>query len=455
MIELRGKYNTAKVYTDLIEDVAISQIIDMLNQPFAAGSSVAIMPDVHAGAGCTIGTTMTITDKVVPNLVGVDIGCGVSMVPVLEQGELDTDELRMLDEVINAYIPSGFTVRDNDWFYSSEHPRLSGKPKRGTAFLDEHGFSAHDLDNLHCRNSVNIDRAVNSLGTLGGGNHYIECDRREDGTIYLAVHSGSRSLGTGVAKYYQNLAVKECKSTAAQLIDKSGIAALREKYRDNPQMIEEKIRGLRASSHNNTPDALCWLDKTKGQGHSFYDYLNDMKIVQKYAAVNRSSIIREISEKMGWRIGKEICTIHNYIDTENMILRKGAVSAAKDEMLVIPMNMRDGVLICRGKGNPEWNYSAPHGAGRLMSRSAAKEAVNIEDFKKTMANVYTTSVCEGTLDESPFAYKPMETIIDAIGETVEIVSIAKPVYNFKASEPERRKNHKNQTENNRQITLDR
>ena len=422
-MQIKGKYSAADVYADIIEDEAIVQIKQMLDTPFTEGSHIAIMPDVHSGKGCTIGTTMTVHDKVVPNLVGVDIGCGVTFCEIEEQGDIGEAELEELDKIIRAYIPSGFDVRDVLW--RKNHPGS----KLGSDFWGLNNFEESDLRSLKCADKVSVERAVASVGSLGGGNHYIECDRASDGRIWLAVHSGSRSLGTGAAEYYQKLAIQQRQSN---LDFREAVERLREEYKNTPFLIGNKISELKEMQKAAVRDELCWLDKAEGGG--FDDYIHDMTLIQKYAALNRLAMVHEIAEKMGWRLGRKIETIHNYIDTENMILRKGAVSAAKDELLVIPMNMRDGILICKGRGNPDWNCSAPHGAGRIMSRRAAREKLNMDVFKESMRGIYTTSVNTETIDECPMAYKPAESIKQAIADTVEIVDSAKPIYNFKAAE---------------------
>lgn len=366
MLELKGKYNTAKVYTDIIEPNAISQIINMCSQIAFKDARVRIMPDVHAGKGCTIGTTMTLTDKVVPNLVGVDIGCGM-LVAKLDTTDIDFAEL---DAVIRKYVPSGCAMR--------------GK---------EHRFLKNiNLDELRFCEEVN-NRTKLSLGTLGGGNHFIEVDKNDTGELYLVIHSGSRNLGLETALFYQ----------------KEAFTRLTEK--------EEHV-----------PESFAYCE-----GQLFEDYIHDMKIVQGYAVQNRLAILDEILAHMKLNMTDTFTTIHNYIDTDNMILRKGAVSAQKDEKLIIPINMRDGSLICTGKGDPDWNYSAPHGAGRLMSRAKAKETISLDEFKASMAGIFTTSVKQGTIDESPMAYKSIEDILDNIEDAVVVDEIIKPVYNFKAS----------------------
>lgn len=400
MIELRGKYNTAKVFTDVVEETAISQIINMLNQEFIKDSNVRIMSDCHAGAGCTIGTTMTITDKIVPNLVGVDVGCGMETIQLKEKHI----ELQKLDKLIYAKIPSGFSIRDKVHRY-----------------LDQ-----VDLSKLHCYHCINIDRAEKSLGTLGGGNHFIEANKDEDGNIYIVVHSGSRHLGLEIAKYYQEAGYEALNSVSKQDVD---ALVARLKIEGRRKEIEKELKKLKAESKSSVPKALAYV-----QGKLFDEYIHDMKIAQQYAMLNRQAMMDEIIKGMRLHVVDQFTTIHNYIDTKNMILRKGAVSAQQGEKLLIPINMRDGSLICVGKGNPDWNYSAPHGAGRLLSRSKAKESLTVSQFKKEMQGIYTTSVNQSTLDESPMAYKSMEDIVNNIGDTVEIVKVIKPIYNFKAGE---------------------
>lgn len=368
MIEVSGKYNTAKVYTDILEASAEGQIHAMCDQPFTAEAKIRIMPDVHAGKGCTIGTTMTIGDKVVPNLVGVDIGCGMETVKL----KTKRPELPKLDSFIRQNIPSGMSVRE--------------KPHRSHGRID--------LDGLRCIKKIDTRRAKESLGTLGGGNHFIELDRDGD-DVYLVIHTGSRNLGKKVAEYYQDRAYK----------------------------------ALGGREQTDIPYELSYLE-----GQDLDDYLHDMAIMQEYAALNRQIIKEVILDGMKWKDEGSFSTVHNYIDIDAGILRKGAVSAKQGEMLLIPMNMRDGSLICTGLGNDEWNCSAPHGAGRLMSRSEAEASFTVSAFKKEMAGIYTTSVGKETLDECPMAYKPMEDIVKNISETVKIERIIKPIYNFKAAE---------------------
>ena len=365
MIELKGKYNEAKIFTDVVDEASIAQVLLLLNQEFVSESRIRLMPDVHAGAGCTIGTTMTIRDKIVPNLVGVDIGCGMEVIKIKETHI----ELQKLDKLIYQRIPSGFQVREKTHRY----------------------FDKINLEELCCYKHVDPLRAEKSLGSLGGGNHFIEADQDDEGNIYMVVHSGSRHLGLEVANYYQ----------------------------------EEGCKSL--SSSSNIPKQLAYVS-----GELFDRYIHDMKIIQEYAELNRRAMMDEIINGMKLHVVEQFKTIHNYIDTEAMILRKGAVSAKKGEKLLIPINMRDGSLICVGRGNDDWNQSAPHGAGRLMSRAAAKSTFTVSEFKNQMSGIYTTSVNRATLDECPMAYKGMDDIVNNIGDTVDITHIIKPIYNFKA-----------------------
>ena len=396
MIELQGKYNTAKVFTDNADSQAVSQIINLLNQEFVSDSQIRIMPDTHAGVGCTIGTTMIIMDKIVPNLVGVDIGCGMETV-ILENGRV---ELQRLDRIIHERIPAGFEIR-----------------KEAHAFIND-----INIKELRCAKHVNLERARLSMGTLGGGNHFIELGRDDDGRLYLVVHSGSRNLGKQVAEYYQNAATRDLKDNSKAV--NSIIAKLKKEGRESEIEAEIKKAGVRKMDKN-----LAYVE-----GVLFDDYLHDMGIVQRYAELNRRAMVREIVKEMKLKVAESFTTIHNYIDLETMILRKGAISAKEGERILIPINMRDGSLICMGRGNPDWNYSAPHGAGRLMSRSAAKANITLTQFEQSMEGIYSSTVNRSTIDESPFAYKPMEEIVNNISDTAEIVAVVKPLYNFKAAE---------------------
>lgn len=396
---ITGRHNSATIYTDVIEEHAISQIKQICDEAAFAKSKIRIMPDVHAGAGCTIGTTMTIIDKIVPNMVGVDIGCG------MEVAELNARNIDFakLDKLIYDNIPFGMTCRKKQHAYASKV----------------------NLKELKCYSKINAELAYRSVGTLGGGNHFIEVDTDENGSMYLIVHSGSRHLGLEVANYYQTQAYKTLSGNSDTQI-KEIIARL--KAQGKQQLIELEIEKAKKNKAKIDPD-MAYLT-----GTLFKDYIHDMKIIQNYAVVNRQAMVDEIVVGLGLTVKDCFTTIHNYIDTENMILRKGAVSAQKKERLIIPINMRDGSLICEGKGNVEWNFSAPHGAGRLLSRSKAFATLSMKDYEHQMEGIYTTSVCKGTLDESPMAYKKIEDIIDNIAPTVEIQKRIKPVYNFKASD---------------------
>lgn len=393
MIEVKGIYNTAKVFTDNLEEKAAGQILELCSQEFVKDSQIRIMPDTHAGAGCTIGTTMTIKDKIVPNLVGVDIGCGM-FVSMLERTKIDFDKL---DKVIRSFVPSGFDVRETPHEYND--------------YID--------LEDLKCKEHVNLQRASLSIGTLGGGNHFIEMNKDEDENIYLVIHSGSRHLGKQIAEYYQDRATKE-------IVKKSNDAIITElKSLGRNKEIQGEIENERAKING----ALSYVG-----GQTFQDYIHDMHIAQKFAEYNRNAIAEVIIREMSFNVADSFTTIHNYIDLNEMILRKGAISAKKGEVVIIPINMRDGSIIATGKGNDDWNQSAPHGAGRLMSRKQAKRSLTLEDFEKSMEGIYTTSLSLDTLDEAPFAYKPIDEIIANIQDTVEISKIIKPIYNFKASD---------------------
>ena len=403
MFELKGKFNTAKVFTDVVDQASISQVMNLLNQEFTAGSVIRMMPDVHAGAGCTVGTTMTLTDKVCPSAVGIDIGCGME-VAILKESVVDPQKL---DEVIRTRIPFGFDKRAHT----------------------HHFFKNTNLTHLRCKNKINFPKAEISFGTLGGGNHFIEADRDEDGRVYLVIHSGSRHLGIEVEKYYRKKAVDQMRKVDA-VSAKAYIQSLKKDGRVGEIEALMKAYYEEASQKPVDPE-LAYVS-----GQTFEDYIHDMRIVQEYAEWSRRAMMEEILTGMELHQIDRFSTIHNYIDTENMIMRKGAVSAQAGEKLIIPINMRDGSLICIGKGNPDWNFSAPHGAGRLMSRGAAKEAFTVEEFKKQMQGVYSTSIGSGTLDESPMAYKSMDDIVNNISPTVDILHTIKPFYNFKSGSAE-------------------
>ena len=400
-IEISGKVNTAICYARVVEDEAIEQIRRMCDYIITEGSRIRIMPDVHAGKGCTIGTTMTINDKAVPNIVGVDIGCGMYTVKL---GNIDID-FEKVDEAAH-YIPSGMDVWD-------------GRQER------------FDLTKLNCyrylRDSRRLER---SLGTLGGGNHFIEIDETSDGCKYLIVHSGSRNLGKQVAQYYQRLATNLDRGYDTYLKKRDEIIRTY-KEQGRKSEIQTALKELHwqvYESETSMPDDLCYVS-----GKYLEEYLYDVEICQNFAKRNRELMAEIILERIGMTSLEAFHTIHNYIDVDEMILRKGAIAAHNGEKVLIPINMRDGSVLAVGKGNPEWNYSAPHGAGRLMSRTAAKNNLSLDEYKEMMKGVYSTSINENTLDEAPMAYKRLEDIIDVIKESVDIIEVMKPIYNFKAS----------------------
>ena len=400
MITIQGRYNTAICYTNELEESAREQIQAVCDRPEFVDCKIRIMPDVHAGKGCTIGTTMTIQDKIVPGMVGVDIGCGMETVELAER-EID---FAKLDTLIREKIPYGREIRD------IPHPLNS----------------EIDLTQLQCADQVNLDRAVHSIGSLGGGNHFIEIDQAWDGRLFLVVHSGSRHLGTEVADYYQNEGRRALWGGAKHQIQET-IAKLKAEGRF--QEIQKTIMALKKEHELDIPKDLAYVE-----GKLFDNYIHDMKLTQQFAILNRKAMVDVILNGMGLTAVDIFTTIHNYIDTDAMILRKGSVSAKKGEKLLIPINMRDGSLICIGTGNEDWNYSAPHGAGRLMSRRAALNMLSMEEFQNEMKGIYTTCVVPDTLDESPMAYKSMEEIVSQIGPTAIIVERIRPVYNFKASD---------------------
>lgn len=400
MLEIKGKVNTAICYAKMIEEEAIEQIRRMCDYEFTEGSKVRIMPDVHAGKGCTIGTTMTVVDKAVPNIVGVDIGCGMYTVNI-GKGDID---FKKLDEAAH-FVPSGMNV----W---------EGRQER------------FDLTELRCYRSLkDTKRLERSLGTLGGGNHFIEVDRSQDGTNYLVIHTGSRNLGKQVAEIYQQLAIDLNKGKEAYFAQRDAI--IKEyKAAGRRKEIQTALKALSWEEREATiPEDLCFL-----YGTYFEDYLADVEICQRFAKRNREKIGEILLDRTGMTGAEAFHTIHNYIDTKEMILRKGAIAAHQGEKVLIPINMRDGSVLAVGKGNPDWNYSAPHGAGRIMSRKKAKENLNLEAYRRAMEGIYTTSVNQATLDEAPMAYKSLEDIIDVIQESVDVIDVMKPIYNFKASD---------------------
>ena len=398
MFEIKGTYATASCYATRIEPSAVEQIRAMCDQPFTQGEHVAIMPDAHAGKGCTIGTTMTVSNKVVPNVVGVDIGCGMYTVDI---GRSPID-LPALDEACHA-IPSGFSVWD-------------GCKER------------FDLTGLRCYRALHdTKRLQRSLGTLGGGNHFVEVDVADDGTQHLVIHSGSRNLGTQVASHYQKLAVELHQGKEEYFAKRDALIA-EYKAAGRRKELQVALKKLKWSEHKpDAPADLCWL-----YGTYFEDYLHDVAICQSFARRNRELMAETICSLAHLHDRDAFHTIHNYIDTQEMILRKGAIAAHAGELVLIPLNMRDGSVLARGRGNPDWNYSAPHGAGRVLSRTAAKEQLSLKEYERQMTGVYTTSVSAATLDEAPGAYKSAEDILGPIADAVDIVDVLKPIYNFKA-----------------------
>lgn len=383
-----------KIYAKTIEPEAVDQIYKMARSEAYDGCKIRIMPDCHAGKGCTVGTVIKIKDKVVPNTVGVDIGCGML---VCYLGKIHID-LERLDEVINEKVPYGFA--------SHEIPVAN----------------FYDLTKLRCGCYIkSLDCAYRQIGTLGGGNHFIELNVDEDGCKYLVIHSGSRHLGVEVCKHYQEIAYDNLRYEVAGL----------KRLLVNRLKAEGRAKDIE-SEWNKIPKPPCDKDLAYIDGENLEDYLHDMSIVQAYASFNRMQIARIILDTMGIEVVSLFETIHNYVDVKEGVVRKGAVRAKKGDVLVIPINMRDGSLICVGKGNDDWLCSAPHGAGRLLSRSKAKSTLSMDDFKESMKDVYSTSICESTIDEAPMAYKPMQEIIECIEPTVDVVKIIKPIYNFKA-----------------------
>lgn len=401
MFDIQGKVTTAVCYAKVVEDAAIEQIRRMCDYPLTENAKVRIMPDVHAGKGCTIGTTMTVTDRACPNVVGVDIGCGMYTVK-LADNEIDFEKI---DEACH-FIPSGMKV----W---------EGRMER------------FDLTGLRCYRSLrDAKRLERSLGTLGGGNHFIEVDKAADGTFYLVIHSGSRNLGKQVAEIYQQLAI-DLHSGKEEYFNKCEKIIRTYKEQGRRAEIQDTLKALKKEFKSKDPDVpedLCWL-----YGKYLDDYLHDVEICQAFARRSRERMAEIILERTGMTAVESFHTVHNYIDTGERILRKGAIAAHAGEKVLIPINMRDGSVIAVGRGNPEWNFSAPHGAGRVMSRAQAKETLDMETYRAAMEGVYTTSVNPDTIDEAPMAYKSLEDIIDVIRDTVDVIEVMKPVYNFKAS----------------------
>ena len=400
MLEIIGKTNVVKVFTENIENEAVEQIKTLLEQDTFSGCKIRIMPDVHAGKGCVIGFTSQIKNKVIPNLVGVDLGCGMLVVKI-EEKDID---FKKLDDVIKRFVPNGQEVHRARF----------------------HKFA--ELSELECYRALKgTKRIERSLGTLGGGNHFIEIGRDEFENNYLIIHSGSRNLGKQVAEYYQNLAF-ELNQGAEVLIEERNKIIESYKKEGRKSEIQKALSDLGRNFKLNTPTLpkdLCFLE-----GEHMNSYLNDVEICQKYASLNRFYIAEAIISNMGFSEVERFETIHNYI--EDKVIRKGAISAKRGEKVLIPINMRDGSVVAVGKGNEDWNCSAPHGAGRITSRNKAREVLNMKDFEESMVGVFTTSVTEETIDEAPMTYKPIDEILENTKDTVDVLTILKPVYNFKS-----------------------
>lgn len=398
-----------KIFTENIEQKALSQIYNLIKQPAFSECKVRIMPDVHAGTGCVIGFTADLGEKVIPNIVGVDIGCGMLTTNL---GNIDIDFAR-LDNVIREYVPCGRSVHKEE--------SLS--------------VASDIIEKMYCKEQLNnIDWLKRSCGTLGGGNHFIEVDIDSKGNKYLVIHSGSRNVGKQVAEIYQQMAIDDISGKSNFKQDSEKLIAEYKKI-GREREINNAIKELKQSYEKRETKIPRELSYLVGEHREMY--LHDMKLCQDFAEINRRAIQSVICYYMSWEVTKEterFQTIHNYIEHETNIVRKGAISAKAGEKLLIPINMRDGCILGIGKGNEDWNYSAPHGAGRIMSRSKAKEIVSLEEYKKSMNGIFTTSVNTSTIDESPMAYKSINEIMENIKDTVEVVDIIKPIYNFKASE---------------------
>lgn len=408
MFELTGKYGTAKVYATTVEDECVSQIYGFMNSPVVENCNIAIMPDTHAGKGSCIGFTQKINKenpRVNPNMVGVDIGCGMLVLKVsADAGKqfFNKPGLEKFDKIMHTKVPSGMNHRKT-----------------------LHKFAKDFSEIKELIADADYDKELYAMGSLGGGNHFVEIDKDENGDYYIVIHSGSRHLGIAVAKYWENKAVEYHKNNSKVKSDL--INQLKKEGREKD--IQSELAKI--------PTVIVSKDLSYLEGADVEGYLHDMKICQEFARLNREAMLDVLVEEMGIKkrhILDKFCTIHNYIDIENGILRKGAISLQSDETAIIPINMQFGSLIVKGKGNPDWNFSGPHGAGRLMSRSKAKETLKMEDFKESMKDIYTTSVCTSTIDEAPMAYKPADEILENIKENADVISIIKPVYNFKAAE---------------------
>ncbi len=408
-----------KIFTDNIENVALEQIKELLSIVVFSDKKIRIMPDVHAGAGCVIGFTGNLGDKVIPNIVGVDIGCGMR---ILNLGKLSEIDYHAFHEHIRGNVPSGMIVRED---------RFGFKPLVGEE-MEIYREAKQLVTKLYCYREIKDSGRINkSIGSLGGGNHFIELDKDDDGNVYLVIHTGSRNLGKQVADIYQAKAVKHLTEGADEF--EEAIKRTIEEYkaagrRSELQSVIKKMRREHQAAEPALPAALCYVE-----GEAREHYLHDMRLCQRWAVLNRKLIslllMRFFSDIT---ILEEFESIHNYISDDN-IIRKGSISAAECERCIIPLNMRDGSLLCTGKGNPDWNCSAPHGAGRVLSRTQAYEIITMEDFKASMKGIYSESVNDFTRDESPMVYKPAEEIIANIGDTVTIDTIIRPIFNFKAS----------------------
>ena len=399
MIEIRGKRNSAIVYAEKIDKETKTQLAELLRDIAFADSKIRIMPDTHSGKGCVVGTTMTLSGRLCPALVGVDLGCGMETV-IFRERDID---LPKLDEFVHSHIPCG--------------SKVNAKP-----LISDNDI---DLSRLRCYSKINADRAYRSIGTLGGGNHFIELDRDDDGTLYLVIHSGSRQLGSDIAKYYQDAAYRyQLKKVKRNTLTMSF-------QRDADDDDDDDEYFMKPTSREKKAPSIVYGRATL-DGELFEDYIHDISIAQEFAGLNRKTIAKIISNGMGLHWTESFSNVHNYIDTERMILRKGAISANQGERLIIPLNMRDGALICTGLGNPDWNFSAPHGAGRVCSRTDARYAYSVEEFQSQMKGIYTTTANAGSIDECPMAYKAPDGIIKLIGDTVSIDKSIRPIYNFKA-----------------------
>ena len=389
MIKLQGKRNSAIVFADKLDRPTKTQICELLREEAYADSKIRIMPDTHSGKNVAVGTTMTVKNRISPSLVGVDIGCGMEVVFLKEQ-DFDPEKL---DRVIHSLVPSGTKIHDVP-------------------------VASFDFDTLRCKSSVNLERAIRSIGTLGGGNHFIEVDRTDGGEFVLVIHSGSRQLGSDVANYYQDQAYRyQCKKQRKRA---------RQSYYDDAD-------SGRLFSKKSSQGAINVKRETAVlEGSLLEEYIHDLDIVVSFADLNRRTIAKLICDNMGFNVTERFSCVHNYIDTKYMILRKGAISARLGERVIIPLNMRDGALLGIGKGNPDWNFSAPHGAGRACSRTEAKYAFTVEEFKQEMEGIYTTTATEGSIDECPMAYKSPSRIFEFIGETLSDYEVITPIYNFKS-----------------------